>query len=105
MIRCSSYRVFQRYLCENCDRTFNDQAATVSEHSTVALRKRFLAVYTYIRFNTSLRQLDVEITVSYKTVYRRVQRFLWALDTPLPHSKVRRKPGDEALKSTLDAAV
>ena len=85
VIRYGSYRVFQRYLCKNCDRTFNDQTATVFEHSAVALKKWFLAVYTYIRFNTSLRQLDVEIDVSYKTIYRRVQRFLRALDAPLPH--------------------
>lgn len=43
------------------------------------------AVHTYIRFNTSLRQLDVEIGVSYKTIYRRVQRFLRELDVPRPH--------------------
>ncbi|QSG16404.1 Transposase (plasmid) [Halapricum desulfuricans] len=72
VIRYGSYRVFQRYLCKDCDRTFNDQISTVFEHSAVELRKLFLAVYTYIRFNTSLRQLDVEIDVSYKTVYRRV---------------------------------
>jgi len=77
--------VFQRYLCKDCDRTFNDQTGTVFEHSAVALRKWFLAVYTYIRLNTSLRQLDAEIDVSYKTVYRRVQRFLRALDAPRPH--------------------
>ena len=85
VIRYGSYRVFQRYRCKNCDRTFNDQTGTVFEHSAVALRKWFLAVYTYIRFNTSLRQLEVEIDVSYKTIYRRVQRFLRALDAPLPH--------------------
>ncbi|SEO18616.1 transposase [Halorientalis persicus] len=82
VIRYGSYRVFQRYLCKDCDRTFNDQTGTVFEHSAVALRKWFLAVYTYIRFNTSLRQLDVELDVSYKTIYRRVQRFLRALDAP-----------------------
>jgi len=82
VIRYGSYRVFQRYLCKDCDRTFNDQTGTVFGHSAVALRKWFLAVYTYIRFNTSLRQLDVEIDVSYKTIYRRVQRFLRALDAP-----------------------
>ncbi|GAB7092537.1 IS1595-like element ISH4 family transposase [Halorubrum luteum] len=82
VIRYGSYRVFQRYLCKDCDRTFNDQTGTVFEHSAVELRKWFLAVYTYIRFNTSLRQLDVEIDVSYKTIYRRVQRFLRALDAP-----------------------
>ena len=85
VIRYGSYRVFQRYQCKNCDRTFNDQTATVFEHSAVALKKWFLAVYTYIRFNTSFRQLDVEIDVSYKTIYRRIQRFLRALDAPLPH--------------------
>ena len=85
MIRYGSYRVFQRYRCENCDRTFNDQTATVFEHSAVALKKWFLGVYTYIRFNMSLRQLDVEIDVSYKTIYWRIQRFLRALDAPLPH--------------------
>ncbi|PSQ17176.1 IS1595 family transposase [Halobacteriales archaeon QS_8_69_26] len=83
VIRYGSYRVFQRYLCKDCDRTFNDQTGTVFEHSAVALRKWFLAVYTYIRLNTSLRQLDAEIDVSYKTVYRRVQRFLRALDARL----------------------
>jgi len=82
VIRYGSYRVFQRYLCKDCDRTFNDQTGTVFEHSAVALRKWFLAVYTYIRFNTSLRQLDVEIDVSYKTIYRRVQHFLRVLDAP-----------------------
>ncbi|MFC6874752.1 IS1595 family transposase [Halobellus marinus] len=87
VIRYGSYRVFQRYLCKNCDRTFNDQTGTVFEHSAVALRKWFLAVYTYIRFNTSLRQLDVELDVSYKTIYRRVQRFLRALDAPRPQLK------------------
>ena len=84
VIRYGSYRVFQRYRCKNCDRTFNDQTGTVFEHSAVELRKWFLTVYAYIRFNTSLRQLDVEIDVSYKTVYRRVQCFLRALDAPRP---------------------
>ena len=85
VIRYGSYRVFQRYLCKDCDRTFNDQTGTVFEHSAVALSKWFLAVYTYIRFNTSLRQLDAAIDVSYKTIYRRVQRFLRVLDAPQFH--------------------
>jgi transposase len=84
VIRYGSYRVFQRYLCKDCDRTFNDQTGTVFEHSVVALRNWFLTVYTYVHFHTSLRQLDVEIDVSYKTIYRCVQRFLRALDAPRP---------------------
>jgi|GEM_PF-3274349 len=88
LIRHGSYRVFQRYLCEDCGRTFNDKTGTVFEHSTIPLRKWYLAVYTYIRLNTSIRQLDAELAVSYKTVYRRVQRFLRALDAPRPQGLV-----------------
>ncbi len=59
-IRYGSYRVFQRYLCKDCGRTFNDKTGTVFEYSTIPLRKWYLAVYTYIRLNTSIRQLDAE---------------------------------------------
>ncbi len=56
--------MFQWYRCKNCDRTFNDKTGTVFKHSSVALRKWFLAVY--IQFNTSLWQLDVETDISSK---------------------------------------
>jgi len=82
VIRYGSYRVYQRYRCKSCDRTFNDKTGTVFGQSVVKLKEWFFAVYTYIRFNTSLRQLGVELNVSYKTVYRRVQRFLRSLDAP-----------------------
>lgn len=54
VIKHGSYREYQRYPCKDCHRTFNDQTITIFEHSAVELRKWFLAVYTYIRFNTSL---------------------------------------------------
>ncbi|MBB6644704.1 IS1595 family transposase [Halobellus ruber] len=101
VIRYGSYRVFQRYRCKNCDRTFNDQTGTGFEHSPVALSKWFFAVYTYIRFNTSLRQLDVEIEVSYKSVYRRVQCFLRALDAPQLHLEGPVKIDELCVKSGL----
>jgi transposase len=41
VIRYGGYRVFQRYLCENFDRTFNHQAGTVFKHSAVALKRGF----------------------------------------------------------------
>ena len=56
VIEYGSYRVFHRYRCKNCDRTFSDQTGTVCEHSLVELRKWFLAVYTYICFNTIFPQ-------------------------------------------------
>ncbi len=38
-VRYGSYQIFQRYLCKDCGRTFNDQTGTVFEYSAVALRK------------------------------------------------------------------
>ena len=49
-----SYQVFQRYCSKNCDRNLNDKKNTVFEHSSIGLKKWFLAFYIYIRFNTSL---------------------------------------------------
>ena len=75
-----SYREFQRYLCENHDRTFNDKTGGILEHSKVAHRKWLFSIYAFLRFNTSLRQLQCEIDVSYKTVLRRVESFTQGLD-------------------------
>ena len=81
-VRNGSYGSFQRYLCKNCDRTFNDKTGTIFAHSKVALRKWLFSIYAFLRFNTSLRQLQREIGVSYKTIHRRVERFTRALDAP-----------------------
>jgi transposase-like protein len=39
-------------------------------------------IYVFLRFNTSLRQIEAEIDPSYRTVRRRVERFASALDAP-----------------------
>ncbi|WP_136601150.1 IS1595 family transposase [Salinigranum halophilum] len=81
-VRNGSYGHSQRYLCKDCDRTFNDKTGTIFAHSKVALRKWLFSIYTFLRFNTSLRQLQREIGVIYKTMHRRVERFTRALDAP-----------------------
>ena len=81
-VRNGSYGAFQRYLCKNCDRTFNDKTGTIFAHSKVALRKWLFSIYAFLRFNTSVRQLQREIGVTYKTMHRRVERFTRALDAP-----------------------
>jgi len=81
-VRNGSYREFQRYLCKNCGRTFNDKTGTIFAHSKVALRRWLFSLYAFLRFNTSLRQLQCEIEVTYKTVHRRIKRFASALDAP-----------------------
>ena len=81
-VKNGSYGPFQRYLCKNCDRTFNDKTGTIFAHSKIALRKWLFSIYAFLRFNTSLQQIHREIDVTYKTVHQRVQRFMRALDAP-----------------------
>ena len=82
VIKHSSYREYQRYLCKDCDRTFNDKTGTIFAHSKIAPRKWLFSIYAFLRFNTSFRQLQCEIEVTYKTIHRRVERFGEALNAP-----------------------
>ena len=82
-VKNGSYGPFQRYLCKNCDRTFNDKTGTIFAHSRIALRKWLFSICASLRFNTILNQLRREINVTYKTVHQRVQRFMRALDAPV----------------------
>jgi len=79
-IRHGSYREFQRYFCKDCARTFNDKTGTIFARSKIALRRWLSSIYAFLRFNTSLRQLQCEIEVTHKTIHRRVERFARALD-------------------------
>ena len=72
----------QRYRCKDCDRTFNDKTRTIFARTKNALNEWLFAFYTFVRFNTSIRQLTAELDLSYKTLHRRVERFTKALNAP-----------------------
>ena len=40
------------------------------------------AFYSFLRFNTSIRQLDARLDVSYRSLRRRVKQFARTLDAP-----------------------
>lgn len=82
VIKYGSYREYQRYRCKNCGRTFNDTTGTIFAHAKIGLDKLLFAFYSLLRFNTSIRQLDAEIDVSYRSLHRRVERFARTLDAP-----------------------
>ena len=82
VIKHGSYREYQRYLCKDCDRTFNDKTGTIFAHAKIGLDKLLFAFYSFLRFNTSIRQLDAEIDVSYRSLRQRVEQFARTLDAP-----------------------
>jgi transposase-like protein len=81
-VRNGSYREYQRYLCKNCGRTFNDKTGTIFAHSKLTLKEWYFTIYVFVRFNTSIRQIEAELDLSYKTIHKRVERFARALDAP-----------------------
>ena len=81
-VRNGSYRVYQRYLCKNCGRTFNDKTDTIFAHSKLTLKEWYFTIYVFLRFNTSIRQIEAELNLSYRTVRQRVERFARVLDAP-----------------------
>ena len=82
VIKYGSYGTFQRSRCKDCDRTFNDKTGTIFAHSKVALTELFFAIYAFLRFNTSIRQLEAEFDVSCRTLHRCIERFCESLDAP-----------------------
>ncbi len=73
-VRNGGYRQYQRYLCKNCGRTFNDKTGTIFAHSKLPLKEWHFTIYVFLRFNTSIRQVEAELNLSYRTVERRVER-------------------------------
>ena len=81
-VRNGSYREFQRYLCKNCGRSFNDKTGTIFAHSKLKLKEWYFTIYTFLRFNTSIRQIEAELDLSYRTLRERVEQFARTLDAP-----------------------
>ncbi len=76
------YQRYQRYLYKNCGRTFNPKTSTIFAHAKIGLDKLLFTFYAFLRFNTSIRQLDAELIVSYQSLRRRVEQFARTLDAP-----------------------
>jgi len=64
VLKHGSYRVYQRYLCQDCNRTFDDKTGTIFAQAKVGLDKLLFAFYAFLRFNMSILQLDAELTLS-----------------------------------------
>jgi len=71
MIKHGSYREYQRYLCKDCDRTFNPKTGTNFAHAKIGFNKLLFAFYAFLPFHTSIHQLDAELTVSYRSLRQR----------------------------------
>ena len=80
--RNGSYRSYQRHLYKNCVRSFNDKTGTIFAHSKLKFKEWYFTIYTFLQFKTSIRQIEAELDLSYRTLRERVEQFVRTLDVP-----------------------
>ncbi len=61
-------------------RSFNDKTGTIFAHSKLKLKEWYFTIYTFLQFNSSIRQIEAELNVSYQTLRERVEQFARPLD-------------------------
>jgi transposase-like protein len=69
-------------LCKNYGRTFNGKTGTMFAHSMLPLTEWYFTIYVFLRFNTSIRQIEAELDRPYRTVRRGVEGVVSAVDAP-----------------------
>jgi len=77
--RCNSYNIkkdgqyrsYQKYLCKQCERWFNDKTGTVFHYSHTPLKKWFLALYLYFVLwpGCSVKEISLEVAIPYPRCY------------------------------------
>ena len=82
VIKHGSYREYQRYLCKDCDRTFNDKTGTIFAHAKIGLDKLLFAFYSFLRFNRIQARFQrvaerAEVRVRGETPTSKIGRRFW----------------------------
>ncbi|CAN5892048.1 IS1595-like element ISH4 family transposase [soil metagenome] len=80
---------YQKYLCKQCKRWFNDKTGSVFHYSHTPLKKWFLAIYLYFILwpGCSIREISSEVVVSYPRCYRFIRTVMEKLSL-LSHTKL-----------------
>lgn len=76
---CKYRHIFQRYLCRDCNNTFNDKTGTIFHYSHVSLSNWFLAVYLFciISWNgISIRATSLQLGISYRICYHMIRALM-----------------------------
>ena len=85
--RCQSYNIkkdgryrsyYQKYLCKQCERWFNDKTGTVFHYSHTPLKKWFVTMYLFFVLwpGCSTRETSSEVEVPYPRCYRIIRTLM-----------------------------
>jgi transposase len=71
-------RIFQRYLCKECNHTFNDKTGTIFHYSHLSLPEWFLAVYLFCMpwLGMSISSISNQLAIPYRTCYHMIRAMM-----------------------------
>lgn len=71
-------RIFQRYYCNGCNRTFNDKTGTIFHYSHVSLSEWFMAVYMFCIpwMGMSISSISYQLEIPYRTCYHMLRAMM-----------------------------
>lgn len=94
VIRWAWYRrVYQRYRCKACRRTFNDKTGTVFAYSRVPLNEWLFLSYLLACLHVSILRVSRELERSYGVVYRSARRAMNVIHRGKPSTGSNRLSG------------
>jgi len=73
-------RVYRRYRCKACLRTFNDKSGTGFEYSRIPLNERLFITYLSGCLNVPLLRASIDVERGYGSVYRSFRRIMYAVE-------------------------
>ncbi|MDR4491165.1 MAG: hypothetical protein R2685_09735 [Candidatus Nitrosocosmicus sp.] len=76
-------RSYQKYLCKQCKRWFNDKTGTIFHYSHTPLKKWFLAIYLYFVLwpGCPIKEISSEVDVPYPRCYRFIRTVMEKLSS------------------------
>jgi transposase-like protein len=75
-------KIFQRYQCKECSKTFNDKTGTVFHYSHLSLSEWFLAIYLFCVVSwlgCSISSISSQLSIPYRQCYHMIRAVMYRL--------------------------
>jgi transposase-like protein len=72
-------KIFQRYQCKECSKTFNDKTGTVFHYSHLSLSECFLAIYLFCVISwlgCSISSISSQLGIPYRQCYHMIRAIM-----------------------------
>ena len=87
IIKWGRYKLFQRYKCKDCKRTFNDKTGTIFHNSKIPLFLWGCILFLFVLVHTSQRKISILFCTSFKSIFINCKKVMIKISSSLPLPK------------------